>query len=233
MTRAEAHCIPFASILRVGLVLGLGMAVVGGCTSAIDDVFSPVRVLAPPVVTGPRPLVVWLDYHDGTPTPTVDENCGGAPQPAVSCDGACKDALELGLHARFVGLAIDFVRERPATEYLALIITGGSSADCPGTRTCIGLAPVYCGGQRAGGGYVFTDGGMIPSDMDHWAGVAAHELGHMLGLVHVEAPDVMDQWASGQGFGAGTTVDGGDLTCAGGTTQDEPALLAAALGWSR
>jgi hypothetical protein len=61
------------------------------------------------------------------------------------------------------------------------------------------------------------------------AGTGAHEVGHMLGLVHVAGADIMNPDAVGSSFGTGAVYD--NPTCAGGTTQDEPALLVERVGY--
>jgi len=201
----------------------LGLAgVLGGCAEYDQS---------PP---GPRPLTVWLDYADGTPTPAHEDGCHGAPQPALSIDDATQTAFEAGLHARLGDLAITFTTAHPDVgAYVSLIVTGGKSQDCPGAPPSIGEAPILCPGvPRSASGYVFTDNGLVPASADGWASIAAHEVGHMLGLVHVsEGDDVMYPGGAGVGFGLGTAIPGGEVPCAGGTTQDEPSILEAAVGY--
>ena len=211
------------AILALGLVAGLV-----GCAQ-YDEVFAPERTVA---VAGPHPAVVWLDFHDGTPTPTADDGCiDHAPQLPVECDLECRGEVLVGLEAGFGDLAVTFTTSHPITgDYLAMIIVGGMSESCTGIAVG-GLAPVACQPIARGSGYVFQGYVGDTNDGVSLASAVAHELGHMLGLTHsADDHDFMTQGPVGIHFGVSATPDG-QPACDGSMYQDEPALLAARVGY--
>src|ERR1700690_306740 len=228
--RTEIHTPTLVDILWVLFAILVWALACGltGCAQ-YDEVFSPERTVAAPVAAPalPHPTTVWVSFADGTPTPAADDGCGGVLQPAMDCDADCRGLALFELQQFFGDLAVSFVTAHPmGTDYLSLIYTGGTSEQCNGTSEG-GEAPVLCGSGGHGSGYVYQQD--IPSDV--LAMVGAHEVGHMLGLVHVQpAGDIMNPGSySATSFGGGTVAD--VPTCAGGTTQDDVALLEERVGY--
>jgi hypothetical protein len=209
-------------VLGAILAWALACGLLGGCGASVDAVAVPAT--APATPTLPRPATVWVSFADGTPTPAADDGCGGVVQPAVSCDADCRGLILFELQQFFGDLAVSFVTAHPmGTDYLSLIFTGGTSEDCGTGGDYGGLAPLLCGAGGHGTGYVYTQqsGGM--------AATGAHEVGHLLGLVHVQGDDIMNPGVVGTSFGGGPVAD--HATCAGTTTQDDVALLVERVGY--
>jgi hypothetical protein len=182
---------------------------------------------APP--SAPSPLTVWIDYADGTPTPAHDDGCSGSPLTPVAFDAPARAAFEAGLSTAFGGLAVTFTTSHPEREYVSVVVTGGTWQECPGAPPCTGEAPILCPDHpRSASGYVFTnnDPGETPGN---WALVAAHEVGHMLGLVHVTGDDIMNPNGQGPVFGIAPLL-GDEPSCDGSKIQDAPSILLARLG---
>jgi len=221
------------ALLALGLVAGL----VGCAVDALGTLDEPAPIAAPtpsaPLVTSTaHPVVVWLDFHDGTPTPIADDGCfGRVPQLPVECDLDCRGEVLVGLEAGFGDLAVTFTTAHPITEdYLAMIIVGGTSESCTGLQLG-GEAPLACSPISRGSGYVFQGYVGGPNDGVKLASAVAHELGHMLGLNHsADDHDFMTQGPVGIHFSNSATPDG-QPACDGSMFQDEPALLAARVGY--
>lgn len=224
--RTEIHTPTLVDILWV-LAAILAWALACGLTGCAqyDEVFNPERTVAAPTL--PHPTTVWVNFADGTPTPAADDGCGGVLQPPVVCDASCRGLMLFELQQLFGDFAVSFVVAHPqGTDYLGLIITGGTSEQCGTGGDYGGIAPVLCGAGEHASGYVYAQPGVT---VEWMAGTGAHEVGHMLGLVHVAGADIMNPDAVGSSFGTGAVYD--NPTCAGGTTQDEPALLVERVGY--
>jgi hypothetical protein len=180
-----------------------------------------------------RPAVVWLDYQGGgIPTPPRDDGCSGRIQPELRLYNEDEVQFEADLRRRFDGLAITFTTAHPpeGSEYLSVVLTGGTADDCRPGATGVGEAPILCPLDRvAGTGYVFTGGGIDGDTASGWADVTAHEVGHMLGLVHVGDDDIMNPQDNTNGFGVAPLL-GDEPSCDGSKIQDAPSILLARLG---
>jgi hypothetical protein len=206
------------TLVLLAMVLGSGCGVISDMVNSED----------PGIPIQHGPATVWLRYADGVTPADPGTLYPGLVPPAANCDRACKDAMLAGLHARFGDLAVDFVEDRPAGPHYTEVLSSGGDAWTPdGHAGRGGVSPWWCQGYPNGTSFVFMVGDV---DDNTLAVMVAHEIGHLFGLEHT-ANDVtlMGPYASagGQSFGNAETVDD---QC-NRPIQDEPAMLAAMLGY--
>jgi hypothetical protein len=222
----------------MALALGLVAGLLNGCAEYVDMMPPP----SPPPAPAPAPAalalavphVVWLNYADGTtPVPSGALFQGDVPFSAGDCDRACRDSLLGSLDARFSGLDLAFTEALPAGPHYTVMLNSGGNAWQGENRPNVGgEAPFLCDGTPGATAFVYLAGDV---DADTLVVIAAHEIGHMFGLEHTaDGPStstIMNTDANprGQAFGVDATVD----DACNRPIQDEPAILAAALGGSR
>jgi hypothetical protein len=129
-----------------------------------------------------------------------------------------------GLRVAYAPYDVAFTTTRPTSGDYTMVIVSSTSGPNHG------VAPLDCGNANKNDiAFVYRTALSSP---DLVAREAAHELGHSFGLAHVGSAADFMQWASS---GSRFTVAPYDPAhpsdkCFAGSTQDAPALLAAALG---
>lgn len=155
---------------------------------------------------------------------------------AGGCAADCRRRVAADLGRTFARYDVAFWTEPDArrVDGVTIFFEAGSSAGWEGAvERTVGLSPVRCAPETRGD--VITGASVVwCGDRDSYfcAGVAAHEIGHLLGLEHVRArADMMSAtYRIGNRFGAApaATIEG---RCR--PVQDDAELLFSALGEAR
>ncbi|HJL19596.1 MAG TPA: matrixin family metalloprotease [Sandaracinaceae bacterium LLY-WYZ-13_1] len=155
--------------------------------------------------------------------------------------------------ARFEGLDVTVVDRRPPTEGYIEVLIGGDDADRGAASACggrLGFASLLCGSvdrDERRLGHVLSgclaSWGSFESDQARLAAIAAHEVGHAVGLEHIDAAGVImsasgssgaREWGVGRVVpwepGSSDVVGRGDC---GRVSQDSRRVLEIQLGAAR
>jgi hypothetical protein len=141
------------------------------------------------------PNVVYLDYADGSPAPSINPNaCQGTP-PKFGCQFAsslkdCQKQIQAYLDKWYADFNVVFTLTRPASgPFYTEVVSSGGGAWCQASANTAGIAPFYCRDLAGGVAYTFM-GGQNAKDT---AIIISQEQAHLVGLEHTKSThDVMD-----------------------------------------
>jgi len=179
------------------------------------------------------PSVVYLDYADGSPSPSINPNaCQGTP-PKFACQFAsnlkdCQKQIQAYLDKWYADFNVVFTLTKPTSgPFYTEVVSSGGGAWCQASANTAGIAPFYCKDLNGGVAYTFM-GGQNAKDT---AIIIAQEQAHLVGLEHTKSThDVMDPTICPNCDGFENTTNQIDGDRCGWSTQNSYQRMLSALG---